>query len=144
MIRVDKHKNNIHCSQLDLLVGGVVAEKLLDNILAIVECAGNSQVVDVLLGASSHLCLLDGTDTTLGVQDGDRNILLAPESVDSSRSSVTTGGANDREVVSILSFLADILLGEQVLEKVSKELQSAILERVGGTVEDLKQVDVAI
>lgn len=136
-------RTNIHRAQFNFFISGLVTEEALDNVLTIVECAADCKVVDILLCASSHLCFLDSTDTTLRVEDSDRDILLTPEAIDSRGSSVTTRRTNNGEVVPILPFFADIPLGEQVLEKVSEELKSTILEGVRGAVEDLKQVDVA-
>ena len=54
--------------------------------LAIVKGTGDCKVVDVGVSAGSHLELLDRADTTLGVQDGNRHILLSSKTMNSSRS----------------------------------------------------------
>ena len=43
-------------------------------------------------------------------------------------------------MVSVLTLLALVLSRKKVLEKVTEELQSAILEGVAGAVEELKEV----
>jgi hypothetical protein len=64
--------------------------------LAVVESTRNSQVVDVLFCAGRHLHLLDRANAALGVEDGDCDIFLAAETVNS-------GGAGLK--ISILSRL---------------------------------------
>ena len=50
--------------------------------LAIVESTVNSNTVYVLVGNSSHLLLLDGGHSAVGVQNVDRDVLLSPQTID--------------------------------------------------------------
>lgn len=136
--------NRVDSTQLQGLVGIRIAEQSLDNILTIIECALDGEVVYVAVNAGCHLSLLDRANTSLGVQNCDRNILLASETVDSSGSSISTCRANDGQVVTVLAHLSMVFAHEQIFEKISKELEGAILEGVAGAVEKLQNVEVIL
>jgi hypothetical protein len=53
---------------------------------------------------------------------------------------ITTGRANNSQMVSVLALLALVLSCEEVFKEVTEELQSAILERVARSVEKLEEV----
>jgi hypothetical protein len=123
--------------------------------LAIVKSTGNGKVVNVGVSAGSHLKLLNRADTTLGVEDGNRHILLSSKTVDSSGSGlkllgyyrirprmthITTCRTNNSQMVSVLALLTLVLSREKVFEEVTEELQSAILEGVARAVEELEEV----
>ena len=92
--------DGVDSAQFQVLVCVGIAKQRLDNVLlgllvsryilfgsppgaylAVVECPRNSQVVDIRFRASCHLHFLNGADTALGMQDSDRYILLASETV---------------------------------------------------------------
>lgn len=87
--------------------------------LAIIESPLNGQVVNVGIEDGSHLSFLYGTDPTLRVKDEDRNILLPPQAINGSRSSVATCCANYCEMVSVFTGLALIPPDEEVFKEVS-------------------------
>lgn len=91
-----------------------------------------------------HLCLLDGADLALGVHNEHADVLLASQTVDSRRTSVTTGRADNSQVFPFLArlILALIPANEEVLEQVTQELKSNILESESRAVEQLQQVEV--
>lgn len=93
---------------------------------------------------SSHLRLLDRADFALRVHDEDRDILLAAQTVDGSRASITTCCANDCQVFPVATRLVLIPAYEEVLEEVAKELKSNVLEGKCRAVEQLKQVNVLL
>lgn len=77
------------------------------------------------------------------MQNEDADILLSSQSVNGSRSSISRSGSNDSQMMSLLTLLDVLVLpGQEVLEEVSDELQSNILEGEGRTVEELEKVDV--
>ena len=99
--------------------------------------------MNVGVSAGGHLELLDRADATLGVQNGNGDILLSSKTVNSSGSGlkqlghyrirprvthITTCRTNDSQMVSVLALLALVLSCEEVFEEVTEELQSAILE----------------
>lgn len=123
--------------------------------LAIVKGTGDGKVVNVGVSTGSHLELLDRADTTLGVQDGNRHILLSSKTMDSSGSGlkllvwyqirprvthITTCRTNNSQMMSVLALFALILSCKKVFEEVTKELQSAILKGVAGAVEEFEEV----
>jgi hypothetical protein len=114
--------------------------------LAIVESALNSNVVYVGIKDCGHLSLLDRADLALGVHDEHADILLAAQTVDGGRASVTTGCADDSQVFPVLALLLLALVSadEEVLEQVAQELQSNILEGKGRAVEKLQKVEVLL
>lgn len=69
--------------------------------MAVVESTGDGKIVDVLVQDGRHLRFLDGADAALGVEDEDGDILLAAQAVDGSRSGVTTGSADNSQVMSV-------------------------------------------
>jgi hypothetical protein len=112
--------------------------------LAIVECALNSQVVHIGIQDSSHLSLLNWANSALWMKDEDGNILLAAETVDSSGSSITTCSSNNGKMMSVLARLAHVSSHQEVLEEVTKQLESNILESECRAVEQLKQVKAVL
>lgn len=93
-----------------------------------------------------HLSLLNGADLALGVHDEHADVLLASQTVDSGRASVTTGRTDDSQVFPLLArlILALVPANEEVLEEVAQELQSNILESESRAVEQLQQVEVLV
>ena len=114
--------------------------------LAIVESALDSNVVYVGIKDCGHLRLLDRADFALGVHDEHADILLAAQTVDGRRASVTAGRANDSQVFPVLALLLLALIpaDEEVLEQVAQELQGNILEGKGRAVEELQKVEVLL
>jgi hypothetical protein len=118
--------------------------------------------VDVLVEDGGHLGLLDRADTALGVQNEDRDVLLAAQTVDGGGASVAAGGTNNGEVMPVwvllsafgrrwqgrlkrtTAGLALVLPHKEVLEQVAKELQGDILEGKGRAVEELEEVEVVV
>ena len=100
--------------------------------------------MDVGIQHRSHLSLLDRADLALRVHDEHADVLLASQTIDSGRASVTTGRANNSQVFPLLArlILAFVPANQEVLEKVAQELQSNILESKGRAVEQLQQVEV--
>ena len=91
-----------------------------------------------------HLSLLDGADLALGVHNEHADVLLASQTVNSRRTSVTTGRADNSQVFPFLArlILALVPANEEVLEQVTQELKSNILESESRAVEQLQQVEV--
>lgn len=56
--------------------------------LAVVKGSGDGKVVHIGISARRHLKLLNGADTALGMQNSNRNILLTPQTMNSSGSSL--------------------------------------------------------
>jgi len=112
--------------------------------LAIIKGALNGDVVHVSIKDRGHLSLLDRADFALGMHDEHTDILLAAQTVDGRRASVTAGCANDSQVFPVLALLLLALVpaNEEVLEQVAQELQSNILEGKGRAVEQLQKVKV--
>ena len=71
--------------------------------LAVVECAVDGQVVYVGVKDSSHLSFLDGADLALRVHNEDGNILLSAQTIDGSRTCVTTCCADDGQMFPVAS-----------------------------------------
>lgn len=114
--------------------------------LAVIKGAFDGNVVHVGVQHGGHLSLLDRADLALRVHDEHADILLASQTVDGRRASVATGRTNNSQV---FSFLASLLLtlvpaNEEVLEKITQELKSNILEGESWAVEQLKQVEVLL
>lgn len=92
-----------------------------------------------------HLRLLDRADLALRVHDENADILLAAQTVDGRRASVTTGGANHGQVFPIIALsLALVAANEEVLEQIPQKLQSNILEGESRAVEQLEKVEVLL
>ena len=93
---------------------------------------------------SGHLSLLDGADLALGVHNEHTDVLLASQTINSGRPSVTTGRTYNSQVFPLLAglILALIPANEEVLEQVAQELQGNILEGESWAVEQLQQVEV--
>lgn len=128
--------------------------------LAVVKGTGNGEVVHIGVSARRHLKLLNRADTALGMQDSNRHILLTPQTMNSSGSSlvhmsgyyrnqtthsmthITTRRTNNSQVMSVLTLLALVLSRKEVLEEVTEELQRAVLEGVTRAVEEFEEVQV--
>lgn len=108
--------------------------------LAVVEVAGDGEVVNVGIEHSGHLKLLDGAYTALGVKHENGDILLAAQTVDGGGASVTARRANNSQVVPVPSLLALVLAHEEVLKEVAEELKGDILEGKGRAVEELEKM----
>lgn len=91
-----------------------------------------------------HLSLLDGANLALRVHNEHADVLLASQTVNSRRTSVTTGRADNSQVFPFLArlILALVPANEEVLEQVTQELKSNILESESRAVEQLQQVEV--
>ena len=120
-----------------MILGGLVH-------LAIVKVAGNSEVVNIGVEDSGHLEFLDGAHTALGVEHKDRDVLLAPETVNGGRASVTAGRSHNGEMVSVTTRLALVPPDQEVLEQVAQKLQCHVLEGESGAVEELEKMDVTL
>ena len=114
--------------------------------LTVIKGAFDSDVVYVCIQNSGHLSFLNRADLALGVHDEHADVFLASQTINSSRASVTTGRANDSQVFPLLAglILALVPADEEVLEKVTQELQSNILESKSRAVEQLQQVEVLL
>lgn len=113
--------------------------------LAIIKGAFYGNVVHVGIENCGHLRLLDRADLALGVHDEYADILLATQTVDGGRASVTAGGTNNSQVFSVFALaLALVSANEEVLEQVTQELQGDIFESEGRTMEKLQQVEVLL
>ena len=100
--------------------------------------------MDIGVENSGHLELLDGADLALGVKHEDGDILLAAQTVDGGRTSVTARRTNNGQVVPVPSLLALVLAHEEVLKEVAEELEGDILEGEGRAVEKLEKVYAAL
>jgi hypothetical protein len=91
--------DRVDSAELQVLVSFSVAKQDLDNVLAVVKGSINGEVVDISVGARRHLGLLDGADAAFGVEDGDCDILLSLQAVDSSRAGLKCQYMNLRDVI---------------------------------------------
>lgn len=57
---------------------------------------------------------------------------------------ITTRRTNNSQVMSVFTLLALVLSREEVLEKVTEELQRAVLERVARAVEEFEEVQIVL
>jgi hypothetical protein len=73
----------------------------------------HGQIVHIDIQDCHHLSFLYGARPALGMQNEDLNILLSPQSVDSSRSSITTCCS---EMMPILANIAFIHSDEEMLK----------------------------
>lgn len=127
-------------SLIDIRIG----EQSLNNILAVIEGSLDSEVVHVGIKNTSHLSFLDRADLALGEEDEHGDILLATQTIDSSRTSITRSCADDGQVVTVLASLARVLAHEEVFEEVTQTLKGDVLESEGWAVEELQQVQVVL
>lgn len=100
--------------------------------------------MDVRIENGGHLGLLDRADSALWMQDEDRDILLAAQTVDGSRSSISTRSSDNSKMMPILAGLALVPPHQEVLEQVAKQLQGDILECERGAVEQFQQIQVLL
>jgi hypothetical protein len=112
--------------------------------LAVIKGALHGDVVNIGVQNSGHLSFLNRADLALGVHNEHADILLASQTIDSSRSSVTAGRAHNGQVLPLLAglILALVPANEEVLEEVAQELQSNIFESESWAVEQLQQMEV--
>lgn len=97
--------------------------------------------MDVLVKNGRHLSFLDWRDSALREEDKDGYVRFVAQAIDSSTSSVTTGGTDNRELLGRFSgSFPGITSVEKVFEKVPNELECKVLECVGGPVEQFKYV----
>lgn len=127
-------------SLIDIRIG----EQSLDDILAVVEGTLNSEVVHIGIKHTRHLGLLDRADLALGEKNEHGDILLAAQAIDSSRTSITGGSANNGQVVTVLASLALVLAHEEVFEEVTQTLEGDVLESESRAVDELEQVQVVL
>lgn len=59
--------------------------------------------MDILVENGSHLSLLNGTDAAGRKHDEDGDVLFASQAVDGSRASITTRGADNSQMMAVLS-----------------------------------------
>lgn len=121
-----------------------VGKQSLDNILTVVKGSLDSEVVHICIKHTSHLGFLDRANLALGEQNEHRNILLATETIDSGRASITRGSADNSQVVTILASLSLVLAHEEVFEEISQTLEGDVLEGESWAVEELQQVQVLL
>lgn len=97
--------------------------------------------MDVLVKNGRHLSFLDRRDSALREENKNGYVGFVAQAVDSSASSVTTGGTDNRELLGWFSgSLPGIASIEKVFEEVPNELECKVLECVGGPVEQFKYV----
>ena len=121
-----------------------IRKQSLDNILAIVEGAFDSEIVHIGIKHTGHLRLLNRANFALGEKDEHRDILLAAETIDSGRTSITGGCADNGQVVAVLASLSLVLAHKEVFEEVTQALEGDVLERERWAVEELQQVQVLL
>lgn len=121
-----------------------IGKQSLDNVLTIVKGSLDSEIVDVGIKHTSHLCLLNRADLALGEQDEHRNILLATQAIDSGRTSITRSRADDGQVMTVLASLALVPADKEVFKEVAKTLKGNVLESESRAVEQLQQVQVLL
>ena len=117
-----------------LIVEGLVGEERLDNVLAIVKCAVDGQVVHIVVEYGRHLSFLDRRHTAAWMQNENVNILLGAQSCDCRTACVATCRAKHRQRVGRTVSPVGVASGgvsasEEILEQVSKQLESDIFER---------------
>src|SRR5690606_1304834 len=113
--------------------------------LAVIKSPLDGNVVDVLIQDSSHLGLLDWTDSSLWMENENTDILLSSQTVDGGTAGVSTGGSNDGQMMSLLTFLYIFVLSSQeVLEEISNKLKGDILEGESRAVEEFEKVDILL
>lgn len=127
-------------SLIDIRIG----KQSLDNILAVVKGSLDSEIVHIGIKHTSHLRLLNRANLALGEKDEHRDILLATETIDSGRTSITGGCADDGQVVTVLASLSLVLAHKEVFEEVTQTLEGDVLESERWAVEELQQVQVLL
>jgi hypothetical protein len=70
-------------TEMMLVVEFTVPKEVFDDILTVIKGTFNAEVVDVLVQYCGHLSFLDRTDTTVGVENEDRDVLLVTKTIDS-------------------------------------------------------------
>lgn len=126
------------------LVNIRIGEQGLNNILAVVKGSLDGEVVHIGIKHTSHLSLLNRADLALGEKDENRDILLTAQPIDSSRASISRGGANNGQMVTVLASLALVLAHKEVFEEVTQTLEGNVLEGESWAVEELEQVEVLL
>ena len=111
----------------------MVVEAGLDDSLAVVESAAESDIVDVGVGDRNHLQLLRARGAALGVHDEALNARLSAQPVNRRAARVTRSCAHDGD------FHAGAVR-QKLLVQVAKELERHILEGKGGSVVELEHV----
>lgn len=112
--------------------------------LTIVECSLDCKVVHILVQHSRHLRFLYRADLALGVHNENADILLAAQTIDGCRASVTARRANDSQVLSARVLLALVPPHKEVLKQIAQKLQGHILERKRRPMEQLQQMQVLL
>lgn len=90
--------------------------------LAVIECAIHGQVMHVGIHDGRHLCFLYRADLAMREHDEDGDILLAAQTIDGCRASITTCRTDNSQMFPIASSLVLISADEEVLEEVAQEL----------------------
>ena len=112
-------------TEVVLVVKGLVGKQRLDNVLAIVKRAVDSEIVHIVVQNGRHLRLLDRRDTAAWVQDEDVDMRLGPQAGYGRAARIATRGAEHSERVRALGLVATL---EYVLEQVAEQLQRHVLE----------------
>jgi len=110
-----------------------IVEEILDDVLAIVEGAFDSQVADVIVQHRGHLAFLHRADPALRVHHEDADARAAAHAVDRGAAGVAAGRRDN------VQFAAR--LAQRIFEEVAEKLQRDILEGEGRPVKQLQQVD---
>lgn len=109
--------------------------------LTVVKCTTDRQVVDILVEDGRHLSFLDGRDSASREENENRYVGFVAQAVDSSTSSVATGGTDNSELLwqfsGSFSRVAPI---EKVFKQISNKLERKVLECIGGSMEQFKHV----
>ena len=129
-----------------LVVELLVTKDLLDKILAVIKSTSDRDGVNIGVKDRGHLSLLDGGNSAVGVKNKNRDVLLVAKTVDGGGTGITGSGTDDSNDVTVSGVfsLTGIASSEEVFKEVSDELQGNVLERIGRTVEQLKQVKTQI
>lgn len=121
-----------------------IGEYGLDDVLAVIKGAFDSEVVDIRIEYACHLRLLNGANLALGEENEDRHILLASQTIDGRRASITGCCAHNGQVVTVLASLSLIFAHEEIFKKVTQALERNVFESKGWSVEEFKEVEVVL
>mmetsp|Transcript_55502 Transcript_55502/g.141105 ORF Transcript_55502/g.141105 Transcript_55502/m.141105 type:complete len:352 (-) Transcript_55502:85-1140(-) len=126
--------DGVHSSETILRLEIQLSEKTLDNVLAIVECALDSNAMHVGVKHAGHLLLLDLRHPALREQYETLHVFLAPQAVDGCATCISAGRPKYGE--------PSLVAPQEVLVYVAKRLQGDVLEGECGAVEKLHNVHV--
>ncbi len=114
---------------------GEVGKEPLDDVLAVVEGAVNSQIVDIPVEHGGHLQRLDRAYASVRVQHEEAQALTAAQTLDRGTARVAAGGGHDVE--------CGVAACQHRLEELAEKLQGHILEGQCRAVEEFQHVDRA-